>query len=224
MLIAAPLLDRVPLAALAAILLIVAWNMSEIERIRALMKAPIGDRLTLIVTFALTVLVDLTVAIQVGVVLGTFLFMHRMAGAVEMETGDRLLLRDRPDRTDGATWHDEALPEGVIAFRISGPFFFGVAGRLGEILDRIGKTPRVFILRLGDVPLIDATGAHALEGMIERCARQGTVVILEGLRPRPLAVVSALGLIDGERVREAADQASAVALAVRILAAADTMY
>lgn len=221
MLVAAPLLDQVPLAALAAILLVVAWNMSEIERIKVLMRAPIGDRLTLIITFALTVLVDLTVAIEVGVVLAAFLFMHRMAGAVEIETGDALLKRDQPDTLEGENRHGEMedLPDGIAAFQINGPFFFGVAGRLGEVLDRIGPPPKVFILRLAGVPLIDATGAHALESMIERMRRHGTVVILSHLGERPRAVVDAMGLVDGRHVRLAAHFGEAMDMARAILKA-----
>lgn len=221
MLVAAPLLDQVPLAALAAILLVVAWNMSEIERVKVLMRAPIGDRLTLIITFALTVLVDLTVAIEVGVVLAAFLFMHRMAGAVEIETGDALLKRDQPDTIEAESRHAEMedLPEGIAAFQINGPFFFGVAGRLGEVLDRIGPPPKVFILRLAGVPLIDATGAHALESMIERMRRHGTVVILSHLSARPRAVVDAMGLVDGRHVRLAAHFGEAMDMARDILKA-----
>lgn len=217
MLVAAPLLDRVPLAALAAILLVVAWNMSEIDRIKVLMRAPMGDRLTLIITFALTVLVDLTVAIEVGVVLAAFLFMHRMAGAVEIETGADLMKRDVPDMPEGEGM--EGLPPGIGAFQINGPFFFGVAGRLGEVLDRIGPPPKVFILRLGGVPLIDATGAHALEGMVDRLRRHGTIVILSHLGEKPRAVVDRMGLIDGNHVRTAPDFAEALKMAKGLLIA-----
>ena len=128
MLVAAPLMAYVPLASLAAVLVIVAWNMSEIDKFRHLMSAPMGDRLVLLVTFALTVLVDLTVAIQVGVVLGAVLFMHRMAEAVMVQKGVDFLQEDVDDALVPAPdFSHRALPEGVEMLSLRGPLFFGAA-------------------------------------------------------------------------------------------------
>lgn len=198
MLLLAPLMRYVPLAALAAVLLMVAWNMSEIERFRHLMHSPWGDRVVLLVTFVLTVAFDLTVAIQVGVVLAAFLFMHRMSEVVAVESDTDLLDRDVDDMAPqaGVDRRDQRdlLPAGVAAFRVSGPLFFAVANRLDDVLNQFPRPPKVFVLRLRQVPLIDASGATALEQFLDRCARQGTRVILTATPPQPRAVIEAMGL------------------------------
>jgi len=195
MLLLAPLMRYVPLAALAAVLLIVAWNMSEIERFRHLMHSPWGDRIVLLVTFALTVAFDLTVAIQVGVVLAAFLFMHRMSEVVAVESDTALFDGDVDDltRTPAPDQRDQ-LPQGVAAFRVSGPLFFAVANRLDDVLNQFPRAPKVFILRLRQVPLMDASGATALEQFLGRCGRQGTRVVLSGTPPQPRAVLAAMAL------------------------------
>lgn len=200
MMVAAPLASFIPLASLAAVLMIVAWNMSEIKHFRHLMKAPVSDRVLLLVTFFLTVLVDLTVAIEVGVVLAALFFMHRMTQAVEIGSDMHLIEEDADDWTkvSGETpAHDERrdLPPGVAIYQIRGPFFFGVASRLLDILDRIGPSPRIIILRLRDVPMIDASGAGALSEFIARCRKAGINVILSALQPQPRATLKALGLL-----------------------------
>ena len=128
-----------------------------------------GDRALLLLTFALTVLVDLTVAIGVGVTLASLLFMARMseAGGV-MADGDSV--EDPQQRA--------ALPPGVEVFRLAGPMFFGVAGEMLEALTRIGRRPRVVILRLDSVPYIDSSGIHVLETFVTRARETGTRVIL----------------------------------------------
>jgi SulP family sulfate permease len=191
----APLAAYIPLAALAAVLVVVAWNMSEVERFRHLLAAPLGDRAVLLLTFALTVLVDLTVAIEVGVVLAAILFMHRMAQAVEIETHTKLIERDEDDfgQAEEAAMRS-LLPPGVEAFQMRGPFFFGVASRFADVLDRLGPPPKVFILRLRQVPFIDATGVAALSAFVERYARAGTQVIFSGAREQPLAVLKQMGV------------------------------
>lgn len=216
MLALAPLAVFVPLASLAAVLVIVAWNMSEADRFRHLMKAPIGDRVVLLLTFGLTVMVDLTVAIQVGVVLAAFLFMHRMANAVEVETHAHIIQDDEDDFTRGRTPDFPPLPAGIEVYQISGPFFFGAAAKLGEVLDRIRKPPKVFILRMRLVPLIDATGEHALEDFLHRCEARGTRLILSAVQPQPRRVLMQLG-IDETRVTFAPDTPAAIAQAVELV-------
>lgn len=194
MLVAAPLMSYVPLAALAAVLVIVAWNMSEIEQFKHLLRGHWGDRLVLLVTFALTVAFDLTVAIEVGVVLAAFLFMHRMSEVVSVSSDGGLQAEldegsesEEPDQRD-------RLPPGVAAFRIAGPLFFAVANRLDEVLDQMPVPPRVFILRMRLVPLVDASGAHALKQFLSRCAKHGTQVILSGVQPQPHALLLSQGI------------------------------
>ncbi|MGC2856683.1 SulP family inorganic anion transporter [Novispirillum sp. DQ9] len=196
----APLASYLPLASLGAVLVVVAWNMSEHDRFRHLLKAPPGDRLVLLVTFGLTVLVDLTVAIQVGVVMAAILFMHRMTRAVEAESGMSLIAEDVNDltETDRAIYEPGADHLGAggetAVYRINGPFFFGVAGKLSDVLDTIATPPRLFIIDMTNVPVIDATGVHALEGVIVRCHRHGTRVILAGVKPQPRSVLQGMGL------------------------------
>lgn len=182
MLVLAPLMVYVPLSVLAALLLVVAWNMAEIHRFKQLLRAPVGDRVVLLLTFALTVAFDLTIAIEVGVVLAAFVFMHRMSTSVSVapvEDGDA---DDEPDAR-------QRLPEGVEMFRFSGPLFFAVANRLDQVLDPIREPPKVFILRLRRVPLIDASGVTALEEFVSRCEKMGTAVILSGLHGQPHAIL-----------------------------------
>lgn len=218
MLLLAPLMAYVPLAALAAVLLIVAWNMSEIERFRQLMRAPIGDRAVLLTTFVLTVAFDLTVAIQVGVVLAAFLFMHRMSEVVAVDRDVQLVDEDADDATQTHQPDQrDLLPDGVAAFRISGPLFFAVANRLDDVLNQYPSKPRTFILRLRLVPLIDASGANALENFLDRCHRQGIRVLFSGVQPQPATVLAAMGLAGHAALAgQAPDFESAVALARRL--------
>lgn len=195
---AAPLARHIPLTVLAGVLVVVAWNMSEAERFLHLQRAPLGDRLVLIITFLLTVLVDITVAVEIGVLLAMFLFLRRMIDATVAVPQRQLLEGDVDDfirLPDAALLRDHALPPGVEAFQINGPFFFGAAARLNEVLDRLERPPRVFILRLGRVPFIDASGAHALEEFVARCERHGTRVILSGPRRQALKVLLRMGVI-----------------------------
>jgi SulP family sulfate permease len=201
MLVAAPLAGYVPLAALAAVLLIVAWNMSEAHRLLHVFRMPRGDALTLIVTFVLTVAVDLTVAIQVGVVLAAILFMDRMSRAVEVQTELHLIESDVDDftRPAGDAYSMRAeLPPDTEVFQMRGPFFFGVASRFAETLDRITRMPKVVILRMREVPMIDATGADALLDFVARVRRGGGKVVLSGVRPQALATLRRMGLADGQ--------------------------
>ena len=196
MLLLAPLMGYVPLAALAAVLLVVAWNMSEVENFRNTLSAPKGDRLVLLLTFGLTVFLDLTVAIQAGVVVAAFVFMFRMAEAVEVSAGVYMIDDDlSPDGSARQEFDQRALlPPGVEAFQISGPLFFGAANRLDNLLDQFLAPPKVFILRMRLVPVIDASGVHALKKLAERCQRRGIVLIVSGLQDQPNRVISGMRL------------------------------
>ncbi|KAF1709992.1 sodium-independent anion transporter [Pseudoxanthomonas kalamensis DSM 18571] len=197
MLLLAPLMGYVPLAALSAVLLVVAWNMSEVENFRNTLSAPIGDRLVLLLTFFLTVFLDLTVAIQAGIVLAAFVFMYRMAEAVEVSSGVRMIEDDLhgDDPARAADLGQRAmLPKGVEAYQISGPLFFGAANRLDNLLDQFFEPPKVFILRMRLVPVIDASGVHALKKLAERCHRQGIALIISGLQEQPNRVISGMRL------------------------------
>ena len=168
LMVAGKLVAFVPMSALAAILLIVAWGMSEVERFRSLMRMEMGERVLLLLTFALTVLVDLTVAIGVGVTLASMLFMARMSESTGVVPGD-----DNEDPEQRA-----ALPADVEVFRIDGPMFFGVAGEMLDALGRIGSSPRAVILRLDRVPYIDSSGVNVLETFVRQAKARNARVIL----------------------------------------------
>ncbi len=209
---AADLMAFVPMAALAAILFMVAWGMSEYERFVSLLRMPNGDRTVLLLTFGLTVLVDLTVAIGVGVTIASLLFMARMSESVQIENKAAI----RPDRDFDAEDFNQrdALPEGVEVFRITGPFFFGVAGELLDTLRRLGQRPRVVILRMRLVPFLDASGVTAVEEFVRQAAISGTQVILSGVQPQPAAMLDRVALgPDSSRVQHASDYEAAIALA-----------
>lgn len=218
----APLMSYIPLSVLAAVLVMVAWNMAEIESFRHLMRGPIGDRVVLVTTFALTVTIDLTVAIVAGLVLTSFLFMHRMSEAVAMESNVSLFDEDHDDRIPSSEPDQRALlPPGTEAFKISGPLFFAVANRLDEVINQFRTPTHLFILRMRLVPMIDASGASALRQMIQRCQRKGTRVILSGLREQPLAILAQMQIHpDGEQLQFADDFAAAIELATATTAKA----
>lgn len=184
MLLAARLIAHVPMAALAAILLVVAWGMSEAERFRSLLRMDAGERALLLLTFALTVLVDLTVAIGVGVTLASLLFMARMSESSKLLSDDQSV--DDPAQR-------AALPAGVEVFRFAGPMFFGAANEMLGALKRTGRKPRALILRMERVPYMDGTGVTALQGFIRSAQRDGTLVILSGLSEQPRALLDRQG-------------------------------
>ena len=208
------LMAYVPMAALAVILFMVAWGMSEYQRFLALLRMPNSDRAVLLLTFGLTVLVDLTVAIAVGVTLASLLFMARMAETVEVDGSGR---RDAELDAEDLDQRDD-LPPGVEVFRIAGPFFFGVAGELLDTLRRVGQSPRVIILRMRLVPLLDASGAQALEEFVEQARLAGAQIILSGVQPQPRSMLERVGLGETSmKLSHAANYARAQALAVELL-------
>jgi SulP family sulfate permease len=186
------LMAYVPMAALAAILFMVAWGMSEFDRFVALLRMPNSDRAVLLLTFGLTIMVDLTVAIGVGVTLASLLFMARMSETVQLEDGKA------PDREEDLDGEDpgqrDDLPEDVEVFRISGPVFFGVAGELLDAMRKIGRTPKVVILRMRLVPMLDASGVTMIEEFIEQARVSGARIILSGVQPQPREMLGRIGL------------------------------
>ena len=180
MLLAGSLIKHVPMASLAAILMVVAWGMSEVDRCRSLLRMDGGERLLLLLTFGLTVLVDLTVAIAVGVTLASMLFMANMSQAASLRSDDQAA-DDESQRAE--------LPPGVEVFRLEGPMFFGVATEMLDTLQRMGRRPRTLILRMGRVPYVDSTAAHALQRFIVDAKSRGTEVRLCELNASTAAVL-----------------------------------
>lgn len=226
LLFAGPWVSKVPLGALAAILVMVSYHMSEWRSFAGLLRAPKSDIAVLIITFALTVFVDLTVAVQVGVVAASLLFMRRMAEVTNIE-GISGELRDRDAEDDPneitqvrkrrRTVGGREIPAGVEIYEVNGPFFFGAADKLKDVMTEIARPPKVLILRMRNVPAIDATGIHALEQMAKKCRAQGTRLILSEVRSQPLrALVRARKLeILGGRANLARTLDAAIAGAVR---------
>lgn len=188
----APLATNIPLASLAAVLMMVAWNMSELDHFRSLLRAPRGDVAVLLTTFGLTVFADLTIAVGVGTVLAAMLFIRRMAEVSNISAVRRELdngADDLAELKDPNAISARDIPPGVEVYEINGPFFFGIADRLQDTLRGLERPPRVFILRMRRVPAMDATGLHALEEFYEKCHRQGTVLLLSGVHAQPLNVL-----------------------------------
>ncbi|MBI3789860.1 MAG: STAS domain-containing protein [Gemmatimonadetes bacterium] len=179
----------IPMCALAAILLIVSYHMSEWRTVRAEMKAPRSDVVVLLLTLALTVLVDLTVAIQVGLVLASLLFVRRMAGATSITA-----VADDDDEGDGEL--RAPLPPGVQLFAMSGPFFFGAAEQFKETMRQVASRPRVLILQMRDVPVIDATAMHALREVVRQSEREGTRVLIAEAGGQPMDAMRRAGLVE----------------------------
>ncbi|WP_417609459.1 SulP family inorganic anion transporter [Parasphingorhabdus sp.] len=186
------LMAYVPMAALAAILFIVAWGMCEIDRFIALLRMPNSDRAVLLLTFGLTIFVDLTVAIGVGVTLAALLFMARMSETVQLDS-EVPPTRDPDVHADDLDQRDD-LPKGVEVFRISGPVFFGVAGELLDAMRKIGRTPKVIILRMRLVPMLDASGVTMIEEFIDQARLSGTQIILSGVQTQPFEMLARVGL------------------------------
>jgi sulfate permease, SulP family len=182
--VAAPLVGFIPLASLGAVLLVVAWNMAEKEEFWSLLRSSRGDAAVLLATFLLTIFVNLITGITVGVVMGALLFLHRMAEAVEVDRG-LAQLEDVADSTGSLGPYNpkQATDNDVIVYRISGAFFFGATPRVLTALERMGATPRLFILDFSDVPMIDMTAARSLVGFVKKIERAGSKVYFASVRP-----------------------------------------
>jgi len=185
----------IPMATLAGILVMVAYHMSEWRNFRAQLRAPRADILVLITTFTLTVVIDLTVALQVGMVLAAFLFMKRMADVTNVSSVTREL-RDDAELQDENAISLRHVPPGVEVFEIDGPFFFGAAERFKEALSEMGRRPKVLILRLRHVPAIDATGITLLRDLQARSMKEGTVLLISGLQPQPQGALARSGVLE----------------------------
>ena len=185
MLVAGPLVAYVPLAALAAVLVIVSWNMIEKEEIRAIFRRDLAEAGIFLATVGLTVFRDVAEAIAVGVTLGSLLFMHRMAGVVEDAMHTRLVDDDAPDEIGGPDTAHEFDARGIAVLSLRGPLFFGAAGQVSSVLDQIGEKPRGFVLDLSRVPFVDETAAHALIAFFGKAQKRGVRVAVAGVQ-RPV--------------------------------------
>lgn len=187
-----PLASYIPMACLAGVLVIVSYNMSGWRTFRELMKNPKSDITVLFITFLLTVVFDLTVAIEVGLVIACLLFMRRMAETTQISViADEI---DPNEETDAET-HEEHLiiPEGVEVYEINGPYFFGIANKFEELMASMDNHPTVRVIRMRRVPFIDSTGIHNLQNLCTMSHREGTHIVLSGVTPNVYAVLEHAG-------------------------------
>lgn len=187
MLVAAPLASYIPLAALAAVLVVVAWNMAEKHEFATLVRASRGDAVVLLATFLLVVFRDLTEGILVGFGLGALLFLHRMAQAVEVERPRPMVEQDMPDAMagEGRTPYDASIATDpdIVVYRISGAFFFGAAASVAAALDRIGEHPKAYVIDFSAVSVIDSTAAATIEGFARKARRHKAAVYVAAAQP-----------------------------------------
>ncbi|PLX42860.1 MAG: sodium-independent anion transporter [Deltaproteobacteria bacterium] len=183
----------IPIPVLSGILLVVAYNMSEWRLFARLLKSPRSDVLVLAVTFILTVLVDLTVALEVGVVLAAMLFMRRMAAVSNAGFITKSILNGGANDPGSIT--NREIPQGVEIFEVYGPFFFGAASKFRDAISVIKSPPRVLILRMREVTAMDATGIRALEDVAKKSRMEGTILILSGVHAQPLVALEHSGLL-----------------------------
>jgi SulP family sulfate permease len=206
----------IPMASLGAILVVVAYHMSEWRTFVGELRAPKSDVAVLLVTFGLTVLVDLTVAIGVGVALAGVLFIRRMAATAEINV---MTTDDDDDRFSASP--GRAIPPGVEVYEATGPFFFGAAELFKETLGVVAGRPQVLVIGMDGVPAIDSTGMHALKDVARRSRREGTTLLLAGLQPQPRAALESspiLAELGADNVLPTID--AALHRAARIVAAA----
>lgn len=197
-----PLAKYIPMACLAGILVVVSYNMSEWRSFKAILKNPKSDITVLLVTFFLTVIFDLTIAIEVGILIACLLFMRRMSETtkVSVETSEIDLNADSelPYNTEHLI-----IPDGVEVYEINGPYFFGIANRFEEVMNDVGKQPSVRIIRMRKVPFIDSTGLHNLVNLCVKCKQKNIHIVLSGVNDKVMGVLDKAGfheLIGSENI------------------------
>jgi len=184
----------IPLASLAAILTVVAYNMSERHAFAMVLRSPRSDIMVLLITFGLTVLIDLTAAIQVGVVLAVFLFIRRMSLIANVGVVTREFNQEE-EQDDPNAVSKKDVPAGVEIYEINGPFFFGASYKFLEAMNETAIPPKIRIIRMRNVPSIDATGLHVLRQQYRRSQKKGIVFLISGIQPQPHAALAKSGLL-----------------------------
>ena len=187
-----PLAQYIPMGCLAGVLVVVSYNMSGWRTFKALLKNPKSDVTVLLITFFLTVIFDLTVAIEMGLVIACVLFMRRV-----METTEISVIKDEidPSKESDIATHEEHLtiPQGVEVYEINGPYFFGIATKFEEIMAQMGDRPKVRIIRMRKVPFIDSTGIHNLESLCRMSQKEKITVVLSGVNEKVHKVLEKSG-------------------------------
>lgn len=185
----------IPMATLAAVLIVVAYNMSEWRSFVEVFKYPKSDIAVLLTTFLLTVIFDLTIAIQIGMILAVLLFMRRMAMVTNVGIITREL-KDEEEVVDVNSIQNKKVPDGVEVFEINGPFFFGAVSKFRDTVRIVENPPKIIIIRMRDVPAIDSTGIHALEQLLKETKKHGTHLILSGVHTQPLMALAQAEFIE----------------------------
>jgi SulP family sulfate permease len=193
----APAASVIPLACLSAVLMMVAWDMSNLARFtRIVRRAPKSDAIVLLTTFILTVAEDLTFAVEVGMIMAVFLFLKRMIEVTGIRPGEKIagseMVFGSPEDNAGVLPEH---PRDIEIYEITGPFFFGVADMLQHTLRGVMKTPSAFILRMRDVPAIDATGITALESFLTQCRHGKIRLIISEIREQPQRALEKAGFL-----------------------------
>ena len=205
-----PLAQYIPMACLAGVLVVVSYGMSGWRSFQALMRNPKSDITVLLLTFLLTIVFDLTVAIEVGLVCACLLFMKRMSETTDVRAVyDEIDLNEDADMEAGNLVH-LTIPQGVEVYEINGPYFFGAGNRFEDIMVRYGQRPKVRIIRMRKVPFIDSTGLHNLENLCLMSQREGITIVLSGVVPKVDAVLRRNGfeqLLGQENICSHIDQA-----------------
>ena len=178
-----PLAQYIPMACLAGVLVIVSYNMSEWRTFKALLKNPKSDVTVLLITFFLTIIFDLTIAIEVGLVIACILFMRRV-----METTEISVIKDEIDPNDepdiAVCEEHLIIPAGVEVYEINGPYFFGIATKFEETMAQLGDRPKVRIIRMRKVPFIDSTGIHNLTSLCKMSQKEKITIVLSGVNEK----------------------------------------
>jgi sulfate permease, SulP family len=183
--------SMIPMAVLAAILVVVSYHMSEWRTFRSMLRAPRSDVIILVTTFALTVIIDLTIAIEVGMILAAFLFMKRMAEV----TNVTVITKEFDDSGSGDSDLKLSIPDGVLVYEINGPFFFGAAEKFTETLRQMSTVPDVLVVRMRHVTAIDATGIKTLEDILKKTSHQKTRLIISDIHSQPYLALERSGFL-----------------------------
>lgn len=191
MLVFMPYMKLVPMPSLAAILIVVSYNMGEWEAFKMIKKAPKSDAAVFLVSFLLTIFIDLVFAITIGVVLASFLFMRRMADVAEVKC-----ILDTDEGEESTELTPQSLNEDISFYEISGPFFFGAADKFLNVIKEMNFTSKVLILKMSHVPAMDSTAYHGVEMLYDMCKKNNTKLIFSELQPQPLNVLSKYGFVD----------------------------
>lgn len=187
-----PLAQYIPMSCLAGVLVVVAYNMSGWRTFAILLKNPKSDVVVLVITFLLTVVFDLTVAIEVGLIIACLLFMRRVSEATDIHVITHEI--DPSDDTDVLTNNEHLLiPDGVEVYEINGPYFFGAGNQFEDLMANMGQRPKVRIIRMRKVPFVDSTGIHNLTTLCERSHKEGIEIVLSGVLPKVEAVLAKAG-------------------------------